>query len=932
MNKYKNVLIGEAASGWKQLIGRFHWLDDNEIAMHLIDVHEQHCKGSCPLERMSRAGETRADQYTGQPSMSRAGDTDVTKHKEEQADLSLDLEVDEGAESVDEGAESVDEGAESVDDDSSGESDHLMISDEEVDVKLVPEFMDYIPQNSGSTCLREDDFLLPSTNKSTDPGGDNLLDTLTTVKQEPVGGNSGSTVIQNVACVRHTEADSSAVKTEPGLSVEEQYPHPLSGIQNSLETSSFSMGITWPLLNTEKFHQKILNSAKTENELLLSSSGPVLRLKTPHTTNSLESSEIFYNAQDMCGVPIVSSQSGRTTQNISFLKAIPSDNYLTSPPHSLTPRTGSVGSQTLRTATPSGGLSQSSLSQTLRTATPSGGLSQSSLSQALRTATPSGGLSQSSLSRALRTATPSGGLSQSSLSPTLRTVTPSVGLSQSSLSHTLRTAKPSGGLSQSSLPLTLILKRATGGLFMIRPPTPNNNEPSFSARQPHILNTKTLSDSLLSLPAPYLPQFNLTCSSGGDVPPQQSSSDTAVSRTLNSGGQPLLSTPTERMIIPKETDEKENLQYGRSSSNGRETKKRPFPYSEEAGCYQFDLSTEIEEEISKLARKETLDSNKFRSKLTHKKTAGDIRLLYVYLHSIGEHQKIHKIPPRELDFHLHKFFNCVRKGNGEEYEPFSLRAMADSFERYLKSYNYGYSIFQSKEFTWTKEVLQDRMKQLVENGKGNFNQRSHTLTATDVDKLFESGQLGNRNPACLLRTMWFINTVYLGIKGSKEHHQLKWGDIKLCCDKKDNLEFLEYRRRETAAGCVKSRQGHVRVVFANTMDVSRCPVAHYKLYRDLRPPGYSNPGDPYYLVSTSGVVPERCFRTQSVGVNKLNKFMSVMAKNAGLINENQKGRRFTNFSAVKYHVLKEKISVLAETEREPFCQVRISTKPNTAPL
>jgi hypothetical protein len=33
------------------LIGRFHWLDASDIVLHLIQVHEQCCKGMCPLER-----------------------------------------------------------------------------------------------------------------------------------------------------------------------------------------------------------------------------------------------------------------------------------------------------------------------------------------------------------------------------------------------------------------------------------------------------------------------------------------------------------------------------------------------------------------------------------------------------------------------------------------------------------------------------------------------------------------------------------------------------------------------------------------------------------------------------------------------------------------------------------------------------------------
>jgi hypothetical protein len=247
----------------------------------------------------------------------------------------------------------------------------------------------------------------------------------------------------------------------------------------------------------------------------------------------------------------------------------------------------------------------------------------------------------------------------------------------------------------------------------------------------------------------------------------------------------------------------------------------------------------------------------------------------MYLHSVGVVQRIHNIPPKELNSHLYNFFKHVRKGDGEEYEPASLRGMAASFDRYLESYNYGYAIFQSKEFADTKEVIQKRMKQLFQKGKGNFDQRSHTLTDADVNQLFQTGQLGYKDPETLLRTMWFFNTVYFGIKSSKEHHQLKWGDITLCFDERDNVEFLEYRSQQNVVS------EHVRVVFANTGDLLRCPVTYYKMYRDLRPEAFSNCENPFYLVSTNGIQ-QSWYRPQAVGLNKLSRLMSVMAREAGI--------------------------------------------------
>ncbi|XP_061190714.1 uncharacterized protein LOC133198711 isoform X2 [Saccostrea echinata] len=167
MNEYRNLLVGDAASAWKRLVGRFYWLNDSDIAKHLIEVHDCYCGGSCPLER------THDEPNSGPQSSSKTHDLiPSTETDKDNRDVLLQLEVDEGAESIDE--------------DLSGDSD--LEHDEEFDIKQEQESVDDdTPPTSPESAYPRDDPLAPSTSsQASDAGGDNLTHTLTAVKQEPV--------------------------------------------------------------------------------------------------------------------------------------------------------------------------------------------------------------------------------------------------------------------------------------------------------------------------------------------------------------------------------------------------------------------------------------------------------------------------------------------------------------------------------------------------------------------------------------------------------------------------------------------------------------------------------------------------------------------------------------------------------------------------
>ena len=78
---------------------------------------------------------------------------------------------------------------------------------------------------------------------------------------------------------------------------------------------------------------------------------------------------------------------------------------------------------------------------------------------------------------------------------------------------------------------------------------------------------------------------------------------------------------------------------------------------------------------------------------TVKKTKRDVALFTECLQTKGEaRSEIAEIPPAELNELLSRFILSVRKKEGQDYEPSSLRGMVARFERHLKRKSYPVSV------------------------------------------------------------------------------------------------------------------------------------------------------------------------------------------------------------------------------------------------
>ena len=101
--------------------------------------------------------------------------------------------------------------------------------------------------------------------------------------------------------------------------------------------------------------------------------------------------------------------------------------------------------------------------------------------------------------------------------------------------------------------------------------------------------------------------------------------------------------------------------------------------------------------------------------------------------------------PEEIDKVLSKFYAEVKKKDGDDYEPGSLKIIQSSIEWYLKDKNYPLSIVRSREFHNSQEILNGKAISLRQQGKGKRPNKAQPLTPEEESALWKKGQLGDFN-------------------------------------------------------------------------------------------------------------------------------------------------------------------------------------------
>ena len=107
-----------------------------------------------------------------------------------------------------------------------------------------------------------------------------------------------------------------------------------------------------------------------------------------------------------------------------------------------------------------------------------------------------------------------------------------------------------------------------------------------------------------------------------------------------------------------------------------------------------------------------------KNKNTQQSTNNWINLWSAWAEQKGHDKSIEGYEPVAQNKILEDFYATVRKKNGEDDEPDSLRVMVTAMDRYLADKGYKYSIIRGREFQSSKQVLEGKATMLRQQCKG----------------------------------------------------------------------------------------------------------------------------------------------------------------------------------------------------------------------
>ena len=193
--------------------------------------------------------------------------------------------------------------------------------------------------------------------------------------------------------------------------------------------------------------------------------------------------------------------------------------------------------------------------------------------------------------------------------------------------------------------------------------------------------------------------------------------------------------------------------------------------------------------------------------------------------------KIERYSPQAQDEVLKKFYVEVRKKDGSEYEPDSLRVMQASIDRYPRQKNYPDSVISGRQFKKSQETLNSKAKLLRYQGKGKRPNRAQPYSRVDEEIFWTEGKLGNHNGVALTNVNFKNLSEHMGFRGRQDHY---------------NVVQFEENPTKTRQGGLRNKTRSSPQQMWSTDGSERDPVRLFEEWLRHRPDAMKNSG-PLYL-------------------------------------------------------------------------------------
>ena len=239
--------------------------------------------------------------------------------------------------------------------------------------------------------------------------------------------------------------------------------------------------------------------------------------------------------------------------------------------------------------------------------------------------------------------------------------------------------------------------------------------------------------------------------------------------------------------------------------------------------------------------------------------------------------KIERYSPQALDEVLKKFYVEVRKKDGSEYEPDSLRVMQASIDRYLRQKNYPDSIISGREFKKSQETLNSKAKLLRYQGKGKRPNRAQPYSRVDEEIFWTEGKLGNHNGVALTNVNFKNLSEHMGFRGRQDHYNAYVEDFTIL-QMADGDKVVQFEENPT-----KTRQGGLRNKTRSSPQQMWCtdgserdPVRLFEEWLKHRPDAMKNSG-PLYLAIIPRPNTSVWYAKSRMGEHRISQIMKSIA-------------------------------------------------------
>ena len=254
---------------------------------------------------------------------------------------------------------------------------------------------------------------------------------------------------------------------------------------------------------------------------------------------------------------------------------------------------------------------------------------------------------------------------------------------------------------------------------------------------------------------------------------------------------------------------------------------------------------------------------------------------------------LHTFDKRDLSFALSKFVTEIKRLDGKDYPPNTIREIVVCIQMFLHENMVMWKLLDHPEFNSLRNVVDNTMKIRHSAGLG-VRQSAEVITFSHEDQMYRNNVLGWDNPQQLINTVIYVTGMRFALRGGVEHNSLKrFGFGSQISFRKDScgIECLVYsedpKQKNNQGGLVS--KGKPKVVWVYPTDGScRDAVAVVKKYVGLIPEGTKC--KKFHLRPHKVITPSCWFCDQPYGINKVKGTVKEICRQAGIIG------KFTNHS------------------------------------